>query len=297
MLFNKDTHEALTQGFSTIFNEAFQAAQPQWNRVAMEVSSSTKENNYGWMGKSTRFREWLGDRVIQNLSAHKYTLENKSFENTIGVDRDDIEDDNVGIYSPMLRQLGQDAAFHPDRLVFDLLKEGFANLCYDGQFFFDSDHPVLDANGVAQSVSNMQSGSETPWYLLSTTGAIRPLIFQRRRDYQFVAKDDPESEAVFKAKQLQYGIDARCNAGYGLWQMAFGSKDDLDATNYQAARAAMMSFKSDGGEPLNVMPNLLVVPPSLEGAAKEILTAERGANGGTNIHRNTAELLVVPYLA
>ena len=297
MLFNKENIANLTQGFNVLFNDAFGNAEPQYKKVAMEVPSNTKAMNYGWMGKTTRFREWLGDRVIQNLKSHSYTIENKSFENTIGVDRDDIEDDNVGVYSPLFQTLGHDAAFHPDELIFDLLKSGFTENCYDGQYFFDTDHPVLDANGAEQSVSNMQAGSATPWFLLDTRKPIKPLIFQKRRNYEFVAKDDPTDDNVFKKKELLYGVDGRGAAGFGLWQMAFGSKDDLDATNYQAARAAMMSFKGDNGKPLNVMPNLLVVPPSLEGAAKEILEAERLANGATNTYRNTAELLVVPYLS
>src|SRR5690606_37303194 len=94
-----------------------------------------------------------------------------------------------------------------------------------------------------------------------------------------------------------YGVDGRGNAGFALWQMAYGSKQTLDATSYQNARTAMMNFKGDNGRPLNVIPNLLVVPPALEGAAKTILEAENLANGATNIYRGTAELLVVPLLS
>lgn len=298
MLVNNEAISAVSQGFSAIFNEAFEKAEPQWNKVAMEVKSTTKINNYGWLKKSSRFRKWLGDRVVQNLSAHHYTIENISYENTIGVDRDDIEDDNMGVYAPFIEAMGEDAKMHPDELVFELLSNGFTELCYDGQPFFDADHPVADADGVIQSVSNFQSGSATPWYLLSVGSPIMPLILQRRRDYQFVAMDDPTDKNVFSRKEFQYGIDARLAAGYGLWQMAVGSKATLDKTNFQAAVATLLSVKDDSGKPLIRSPQLLlVVPPSLRGAAKEILEAERDANGATNTERNTAELLVVPYLA
>ena len=54
----------------------------------------------------------------------------------------------------------------------------------------------------------------------------------------------------------------------------------------------MMSMRGHRGRKLNLKPKLLVVPPSLEGAAREILLNERDANGATNKWRNTAELHV-----
>lgn len=297
MIINKANLAALFTGYKTVFNEAFAAAESDWDKVATLVPSSTKQETYAWLGTSTRFREWIGERVIQNLKSHDYTIKNVSFENTVGVDRDDIEDDTYGVYRPLIAQLGQDAKTHPDTLVFGLLKAGFDTVCYDGQYFFDTDHPVIDKTGAEQSVSNVQDGDKTPWFLLDTSKAVKPLIFQRRRDYTFVAMDNGEDEAVFMRKQYRYGVDARVNSGYGLWQLAFGSKKALTAENYAAARAAMMSLKGDGGKPLNVRPTLLVVPPELEGAAREILLAERNDMGATNVYRNTAELLVTPWLA
>jgi len=74
----------------------------------------------------------------------------------------------------------------------------------------------------------------------------------------------PDNEHVFKNDEYLYGVRARVNAGYGLWQLAFGSKADLTAANYAAARAAMMDFRADGERVLGVRPTTLVVPPSLE---------------------------------
>jgi len=56
-------------------------------------------------------------------------------------------------------------------------------------------------------------------------------------------------------------------------------------------------MKGDHGRPLGIMPNVLVVPPSLRENGLEILNAERDSGGATNVWRGTAELLVVPWLA
>jgi phage major head subunit gpT-like protein len=282
---------ALQNGFNTTFNNAFSEAQSDYDKVAMTTKSIHAAETYGWMGKTTAFREWLGDRVIQNLAASDYTIKNKKFENTIGVDRDDIEDDSFGVYTPMIAQLGNDAKTHPDTLIFDLLKNGFTNPCYDGQYFFDTDHPVGSG-----TVSNSGGGTGEAWFLLDTSKPIRPFIFQKRRDYNFVAVDKLDNESVFKTDKFIYGVDARVNAGYGLWQMAYGSKQTLDIDSYAAARAAMRSIKGDNGKPLNINPTLLVVPPTLEKAAIKILNAEL-INAETNEMRGTAQLLVTSWLA
>src|SRR5690606_29970273 len=111
------------------------------------------------------------------------------------------------------------------------------------------------------------------------------------------AKDNPTDERVFDQKEFRYGVDMRCNAGYGLWQLAYASKQTLNAANYAAARAAMMAMTGDGGRPLRIRPTLLVVPPSLESAALAVLKAERDAAGATNVYQNTAQWHVEQLLA
>jgi phage major head subunit gpT-like protein len=294
---NRQNLNDMFRGFQTIFQKAFDGADSQWNKIAMRVPSSASEEKYAWLGQVTRFREWLGDRVIQNLMSYDYTIKNKSFENTVGIDRDDIEDDKLGIYSPLIQQLGMDSKQHPDELTFALLAAGFASLCYDGQYFFDTDHPVLGVDGVVTSTANMTAGAAAPWFLIDDTRAIKPLIYQVRRDYKFVSMDKEDDEGVFNRKQFRYGVDARSNVGFGLWQLAWGSKAVLDATSYAAARTGLMSLKGDNGKPLGVRPTLLICGPSNEKAALDVLEAERLANGATNVYRNTAKLIVTPWLA
>jgi Mu-like prophage major head subunit gpT len=298
MLINQSTIRALYTGFSTAFQGSFSAVRPMYERVATTVPSTTAENEYGWLGQMPRFREWIGDRVVNSISAHGYTVRNRPFELTVGVKRDHIEDDNVGIYTPLFQELGRAAASFPDEQVFPLLKAGWATLCYDGQNFFDTDHPVINEAGVEVSVSNSGGGAGTPWYLLDTTRALKPVIYQSRKKFdRLVRKDQETDDNVFNRAEFVYGVDGRCNVGFGFWQMAWGSKQTLDAAAYEAARAAMGAFTADNGRPLGISPNLLVVPPSLEGAGRRILQSQLVNGGESNPWAGTAELLVVPWLA
>ena len=288
---------ALRAGFKTSFMGGLAQASSQYGQIATTVTSTSGSEKYGWLGKMPRIREWIGDRVIQNLMEHDYEIKNKPFELTIGVDRDDIDDDNLGVYGPLFQDMGMETAAHPDTLCFPLLNAGFSTLCYDGQNFFDTDHPVLDENGEATSVANTDGGSETPWFLLCTNRALRPVIYQERKAFDFVSMDDPNDQNVFNRKEYVYGVDGRSNVGFGFWQFAWGSKQTLNAANYEIARTAITSMKGDYGKPLGLVPNLLVVPPSLEGAANEIVQSKLVNGGETNKWAGTAKVLMSPWLA
>jgi len=297
MIITQGNLNALFQAYKLIFQQTFSNTQVDWDKIAMMVPSSTAKEVYPWLGQNTRFRQWIGDRVVQNLMTHDFSIKNLPWENTVGVPKETIEDDTYGLFKPLFAQLGQDAKQHPDEMIFTLLAQGFASLCYDNQYFFDTDHPVLNADGSTSSVSNFGGGSGAAWYLLDTSKVVKPIIYQVRKDYNFVAMDKETDDNVFSAKEYIYGVDARSNVGFGLWQLAYASKQELTPATYGAARAAMMSLKGDNGKPLGVRPTTLVVPPNLEGTALQILQAEKNANGSSNIYQNTAQILCTPWLS
>lgn len=296
MQINHSNLAILNQAFSGAFKGALAQAAPMWSQAATLVPSTTSETKYAWLGQITRFREWIGERQIQNLVLHDYAIKNKTFENTVAVPREEIEDDQYGVYTPVIQQLGQDAALHPDELVFSLMNAGFSTPCYDGQYFFDTDHPV-GAPGSQASVSNFQGGSGTAWFLLDTSKVIKPVLYQKRRDYTFTAKTNLTDDNVFNRNEFVWGADGRGNAGLGLWQLAYASKEALTVQSYADARASHQSLRGDNGKPLVIQSKELWVPPNLEQAALEVVQAERLANGASNVMRNLSKVVVCPWLA
>lgn len=297
MIINSGNLKTLGTGFKGNFQNGIDQAKSQFAEVATKVPSTNGREEYGWLGRVPGVREWIGDRVKQNLKNYDYAIKNRDWEQTIAVDRNDIDDDNIGIYGPLFDEMGRASAAFPDQLVFAALKAGFATTCYDGQYFFDTDHPVLDANGAVTSVANTDGGAGTPWFLIDGSRAVKPIILQMRKDFQFVARQSPEDPSVFDRKEFLYGADARMNVGYGFWQFAWGSKQTLSAANYAIARGGLMGMKGDYDRPIGVMPNTLVVPPSLEGAALKLMNNDLGANGESNEWKGTARVVVAPWLA
>lgn len=267
-----------------------------FQRVATPVPSTTRTEEYGWLKDIPQIREWIGDRQVNALAEDGYRIKNKSFELTIGVKADDINDDLAGIYKPQFEMLGDEVARFPDRLTYGLLKAGFSTPCFDGQYYFDTDHPYIKADGTMGTQSNYQAGSSEPWFLLCTKRPLKPLIYQKRQEFNFVALDRPDDPNVFMKKELLYGVDGRANVGFGFWQMALGSKATFDAANVKALRTIGEKFLGDHGKALGLTFDLFVGSPDHREKADELFNTATLATGGGNTLFKTFDTLITPYL-
>ncbi|GFK94428.1 hypothetical protein NNJEOMEG_02273 [Fundidesulfovibrio magnetotacticus] len=290
---------ALFTGFKAEFQRVFGETPAHWDKVATLMPSTSRANTYGWLGQFPQLVEWVGERVLKDMAAHGYAITNKLFESTVGVKRTDIEDDEVGVYKPLFGEMGRAAKSFPDELVYALLKLGLSTACYDGQNFFDTDHPVypkVDGTGVAATVSNYDAGTDPAWFLLDTSRVLKPVLFQERTKPELSAMTDGKDEAVFMTDTYRFGIRYRCNAGFGFWQTGFCSKKALTDANFDAAYDAMCAFKADGGRPLGIKPTLLVVPTNLRTAAAEVVQVARRSDGSDNPNAGLVDVLVTPWL-
>lgn len=232
MLVNKENVASLFVVLKTTFNNAFGAAETTWSKIAMKVPSTAGQNDYSWLSRFPRMRKWIGDKTVKALEAFKYSVVNDDWEATVEVERNDIEDDNLGIYGPQAEMAGQSAAQLPDEIVIDLVNKAMTSKCYDGQYFIDTDHPVRKDDGTLDSVSNKGTAA------------------------------------------LSAASQAAAIASLG------------------AAETAMMEFKDDEGRPLNIKPNVLLVPPALKATANVLMTAERLEDGKANPYRGQFEVVV-----
>jgi len=236
MLINKSAIASIFIGLKTLFDKAFQEAPSQWEQTAMRVPSTASQNDYNWLSNFPRMRKWIGEKVIKSLSAFKYSIVNNDFEVTVEVDRNDIEDDQLGIYGSHAQMAGFSARQLPDEIVAELKNNAFASKCYDGQFFYDTDHPVTNSDNVITSVSN----------------------------------------------KLAVALSAATQAAA--------------AASFGAARLAMLSFKDEEGRPLNLMPDVLEVPPALETTANMLMLSDKLVDDSPNPYKGMARVLVNPRL-
>lgn len=301
-IINNQTLSTIRTSIKDEFAQGFADAKAKsfYEKVASVIPSSSSSNTYGFLGSFPKMRKWTGIREVKSTKEGAYILQNEPYESTLGVKRSDIEDDNLAIYRTLARLQAEEANEFFNYNIAALLTDGESNLCYDEQNYFDKEHPVypnVDGTGTATLVSNIfGAGSSTPWYLLCADKPLKPLILQERKKIEIDNKQDTNSDHVFMYNEFLYGVYWRGQFGYGLWQQAMMSKEDLTPNSLDEAHTKMSEFKRDGNSPMGIVPTHLVVPPTLRSKAEAIVNVATNAAGAGNIHYKRVEIIVCPYL-
>jgi phage major head subunit gpT-like protein len=207
MLVNEGVLHAMFTALSAQFNNSLVSVPQNYLDTAMVIPSGAKGTDYGWLSRFPKMRLWVDDKHIKSLKLYDYYVKNQDFEVTIQVDRNDIEDDQLGIYTAQAQMAGVAAGELYGDIVNYLKNNGFTAKGIDGLPYYYASHALQSSNGETYTYSNLG------------TKAL--------------------SAATFSALQLSYG----------------------------AARQSIMSLKDAEGVPLDLMPDLLEVPPALEATA------------------------------
>lgn len=176
----------LEKELKAAFGMEYEATDDPISSFVTSVSSEANEEIYAMLSTFPEINEWLDDRQIQSLKDFPWTIKNRHFEGTIGVNKDDLADGATAGTLLAARQLGQEAAEKGIDLVTELIDEN--GLCFDGQNFFDTDHKL---------------GTETAWANTHTgTGVTAALL---TADYKttlakIMALKNPKGNMFFKRR-------------------------------------------------------------------------------------------------
>lgn len=124
-----------------------------WTSLAMHFPSSQESETYRWLGMVPQVREWIGGRQVRPLRASGVTIVNKVWEATIRVDADEQRRDKTGQIMVRVNEMARRVATHPNRLLTTLLLNGESSECYDGQYFFDTDHSEGDSGTQSNDIT------------------------------------------------------------------------------------------------------------------------------------------------
>lgn len=210
MLINRENLVNINIGLQTRFNKALAKAELIWKQMAMEVQSSGSAEEYHWLGDVPVMKQWIGDREFGGLRTYKQRIENVDYANGIAIKANDINDDRLGMVGPQVSTLATQAAFHAEKLVLDLLKNGFTGVCYDGQTFYDTDHK--DGNGptLSNKVTTVLSDTalRTAEKTMSELRDERGELLGIRPTHLFVPPAlKATAEGIVKAQRLASGAD------------------------------------------------------------------------------------------
>lgn len=294
------TLKTLEVNIKALFNKRMVEYKPLYPQISTKASSTAAKSIYAMLGAFPSLREWVGERVVKSLSGAHFAIENRKFESTISIKREQIEDDELSLFASVVGDMGEAAAAHPDELLFELIKQGYQQNGYDDVPFFSAAHPV-SINNVETVASNIlepgDGEDEGPlWLLVDNSRSVNPFIWQERMPYNITVVDNEQSRDVFFRDEYFYGIRGRGNMGYGLWQLAFASKAALTNDHFKGLYDRMCAQKNDAGRPLRVTPKLLIVGQSNREAAFKIAKAATLDNQAPNPNYGLVEVIVTPYL-
>ncbi len=130
-------------------------ALPDWVlQMAFPATSDQPSEQYAWLGQTPQMREWIGPRLVKSLREQGLTIVNKKFESSLRVLLDDLERDKSGQLVRRINDLVRRGTIgHWVKLLTELIISGESTTCYDGQFFFDTDHVEGDSGTLSNDIT------------------------------------------------------------------------------------------------------------------------------------------------
>ncbi len=137
------------------FKRAIEVAKPPgWvDVVANRFTSDQASEDYAWLGSTPALREWIGGRNAKGFRENELTIKNRHFEATMEVLVKDMRRDKMGMIAARVGDLVKRAMTHPASLLTTLIEDGESTECYDGQYFFDTDHSEGDSGTQSNDLS------------------------------------------------------------------------------------------------------------------------------------------------
>lgn len=92
--------------------------------------------------------------------------------------------------------------------------------------------PILAGGGTNIYYNNIQPanrivlpelGNTAKWFVADLSKPVKPFLLLINKGVDFIALDNAHDWTVFNAKEYIFGIDSIDNAGYGLWELMYGS--------------------------------------------------------------------------
>jgi len=144
--------------FRALYNREFAAAQglQGWQAMALKMDSNGELNTYNWFDTVPVMVDVTHGTVeLQGLRPDNFSLTNREYQSAIEVERAALERDQLGLITPRVQQLGQEAARHPGQLIFQHVLNN--DNAFDASAFFGDTRTI----GSSANIDNNLAGTGT----------------------------------------------------------------------------------------------------------------------------------------
>jgi phage major head subunit gpT-like protein len=122
--------------------------------VSNLFASNQSSETYNFLGQSPAMREWIGGRQAKGLRSNDPVLIlNKHFEATLEIAKRDARRDKTPQIMARMQEFADRGQTHWGSLLSDLIIAGESTACFDGQFFFDTDHSEGDSGSQSNDIT------------------------------------------------------------------------------------------------------------------------------------------------
>lgn len=136
MQINRENLDSLFFSICAKYNRGLAQVWKDFEKFCMIVPSATAMEKYPQMLLTGAMREWIGERVVNEIAGNVITVRNRDYEHTEGISRNDIEDDQIGFFAPLFEAIGIEAGNLWGRLATEALTA--PGKWADGADFFGS---------------------------------------------------------------------------------------------------------------------------------------------------------------
>lgn len=123
------------------------------NGISNLFGSDQAGETYPFLGQNPRMREWIGGRVAKGLRSNSLTIANVHYETTLEIALRDLRRDKTAQLRARIDEFADEGDAHWGTLVSALVQNGASSLCYDGQYFFDTDHSEGDSGTQSNDIT------------------------------------------------------------------------------------------------------------------------------------------------
>lgn len=152
-----------TRGVVGMILKRLESGTSAWvSEIAMRMTSDQASEEYAWLGTAPALREFIAGRTPAELKELSFVVSNKDYEGSITVKSKDMRRDKLGMITIRVNQLADRANDHPAKLLSALIIAGESTACYDGQYFFDTDHAEGDSGTLSNDIGASASTPAAP---------------------------------------------------------------------------------------------------------------------------------------
>lgn len=102
--------------------------------------STAIKDTMAWLSDPPMPGEWIGDTNYDVLNEYSMSIINKFWRSAIPFAKEHVKFEQLSEAQTAAQRLAQKARMHMTYLLSNLLNNGAATACYDGQNYFDTDH-------------------------------------------------------------------------------------------------------------------------------------------------------------